>query len=226
MEPLLLDAAAALGLGLLMAVHPCPLAINLAALCLVTGWGGSSRRALLCALAYTLGLITTYLALGLLAARALGAIDAIAYGANLLLGPLLILAGMLSAGLIRLPGGAALRARIGARLGQRRRGLAGAYAFGVLLALAFCPASAALFLGILVPMVVARDAPALLPICFAIGSGLPVLVLAALISGGSHWVERLRAGQHDFSRRLAHVSGYLLIGVGLYLSVIHVFAAP
>ncbi|MFW5858944.1 MAG: cytochrome c biogenesis protein CcdA [Planctomycetota bacterium] len=226
MEPQLLDAAAALGLGLLMAVHPCPLAINLAALCLVTGWGGSSRRALLCALAYTAGLITTYLTLGLLAARALGSIDAIAYGANLLLGPLLILAGMLSAGLIRLPGGTTLRAHIGARLGERRRGLVGAYVFGVLLALAFCPASAALFLGTLIPMVVASGGAVILPICFAIGSGLPVLVLAALISGGSRWVERLRDGPTGFSQRLAHGSGYLLIAVGLYLTMIHVFAAP
>jgi cytochrome c biogenesis protein CcdA len=56
------------------------------------------------------------------------------------------------------------------------RGWAGAFLLGAGLALAFCPVSAALFFGGLLPLVLSANDWLLLPIAYGIGTAIPVLV--------------------------------------------------
>jgi len=57
----------------------------------------------------------------------------------------------------------------------------GAYVLGVLLAFAFCPESAVMYFGLMIPASISSSTPLLCPICFAVGASLPVLVLGFLI---------------------------------------------
>ena len=59
---------------------------------------------------------------------------------------------------------------------------------GVLVALSFCPASAAVFFGGVLRMAVRRDHPLLLPLVYGVGAVLPVLLCAGLLAVGAQAV--------------------------------------
>ena len=63
-------------------------------------------------------------------------------------------------------------------------------ALGALFALSFCPVSAGLFFGGLVPLAIQANSRVLLPAVYGLGTGLPVLVCAVLLSLGVQWVGR------------------------------------
>ena len=51
----------------------------------------------------------------------------------------------------------------------------GALLLGLLFSLSFCPISAGLFFGSLIPLTMQQGAPVSLPLAYGIGTGLPVL---------------------------------------------------
>ena len=56
------------------------------------------------------------------------------------------------------------------------KGLLGSFLIGAIFALAFCPYSGALYFGMLIPMTISSVDGLFLPIVFALGTGLPVLI--------------------------------------------------
>ena len=103
---------------------------------------------------------------------------------NKLLGPILILAGMVMLGLIRV----SLRGRgMSERLQgcAERLGLLGALFLGILFALSFCPVSATLFFGSLLPLAMRHGSGALLPLLYGLGTAIPVVVFAVIIAFGA-----------------------------------------
>ena len=74
-------------------------------------------------------------------------------------------------------------------------GAPGAFVLGLFFALAFCPVSAALFFGSLIPLALNHPAGSILTFIYGIGTGLPVLAFAIAIALGvkslSHWFHRL-----------------------------------
>jgi len=96
----------AVWLGILTSVSPCPLASNIAAISYLTKEVESTRRVLLSGILYTLGRMITYVGLGLLIAGSLLSIPEVAFflqnRMNQLLGPILILAGVILVGWINL----------------------------------------------------------------------------------------------------------------------------
>ena len=62
------------------------------------------------------------------------------------------------------------------------KGLLGSFLIGVVFALAFCPYSGALFFGMLIPMTIASVDGLYLPIIFAFGTGLPVILFTYLLA--------------------------------------------
>lgn len=60
----------------------------------------------------------------------------------------------------------------------KRNGPLGALILGMTLALAFCPESAVFYFGVMLPLSVTSVAGPLVPVCFAIGAAFPVVVLA------------------------------------------------
>lgn len=220
---MLAELAGAASLGLLCAVSPCPLATNVAAVGFLGRHAGSPSRTLRAGGFFVAGRSVVYTALaaglagGLVAASALSSSLNATFG--FILGPLFVITGGVLLGLIPLPNfGGSLTTRFTEALGRRGDGL-GAFALGALFALSFCPASAALFFGGLVPLAAEAGAPLTLAATFGIATGLPVLGFAVLIAGGGHQLGA-RFGQiQAIEVWLRRGTGAFLLGLGLYMSV-------
>jgi cytochrome c-type biogenesis protein len=220
-------AGGALWLGLLTSISPCPLATNIAALSFVGRQVGSPRRALLAGVLYTLGRTVAYVALAALVVSALLSMVEVSavlqrFAAKVL-GPLLIVVGVALLGLVPLPSFGGGLARRLERIGGH--GPCGAMLLGAAFALAFCPVSAALFFGSLIPLATTHASRLALPALYGIGTALPVLGFAVLVAAGTATLggayERLRrierwarpatgivfvlAGIHETLRGVFHV---------------------
>ncbi len=181
-----IPALTALLLGILTSVSPCPLATNIAAIAYLSKDAhASAKRIFLHGLAYTLGRIVSYTAVALLLLSGLSAFHVSGFfqgWGERLIGPVLIFIGLLMLGVIRLPnGGDGARTR---RVQEwlSKRGYIGAFLLGALFALAFCPYSAALFFGALIPMTMKENGGFLLLPLYALGTGLPVILFSLLLA--------------------------------------------
>ncbi len=216
----------ALWLGILTSISPCPLATNIAAMSYMTRSVANSRMVLLSCALYSLGRMLTYALIAALIVKGLlsipGASHFLQKYMNRILGPLLVLAGMFLLELITvsLPGpawGVRLRQRIGIR------GLWGAGVLGVMFALSFCPVSAALFFGSLVPLSLQHQSVFVMPVVYGFGTGLPVVVFAVLIALGTRRIAVFFGRLALLERWLRRLTGLVFIGVGVYLTLVHVF---
>ena len=161
------SAGSAVWLGLLTSISPCPLATNVAAISYLGRRVDSPRHVLGGGLLYTAGRTVAYVALGFVFVMGLLSMPETSQflqrHMNRILGPVLIVAGILLLEVFRpvLPG----LGRRGERLRQHleAKGVWGALPLGALFALSFCPVSAALFFGSLVPLAVRFDSPVLIP---------------------------------------------------------------
>ena len=181
-----IPALTALLLGILTSVAPCPLATNIAAVAYLSKDAHASPwRTFLHGLFYTLGRVVSYTVVALLLLSGLSAFRVSGFfqdWGEWLLGPTLILIGLLMLGVLRWPG----RAK-GARTQHLQkwlseRGYIGAFLLGALFALAFCPYSAALFFGALLPMTMQEGSGFFLPPLYAVGTGLPVILFSLLLA--------------------------------------------
>jgi hypothetical protein len=233
-EAALLPAiAGAFWLGLLTSVSPCPLAANIAAVSFVGRRVGNPRFVLLSGALYTAGRSFAYTVLGaalvwgLLAAPGLSRF--LQLQMNRLLGPILILAGLvlLGVGASVAPGGGGRGSdrstgSAGGGFGDsiRRRveamGLAGAFLLGTVLAMAFCPTAAALFFLGLLPIAVRQDSPLLIPAVDGVGTGLPVLAFAAILAAGVGKVGRIFEAVTKVEVWVRRATGIVFIAVGAW----------
>jgi cytochrome c biogenesis protein CcdA len=219
MGSLWLAAGSALWLGILTSISPCPLATNIAAVSYVGRRLGSARAILLSGALYTAGRTIAYTALGAAAVWSLMSMVAVSgflQGTfHRLLGPLLIALGLLLLGVIKLslPGGG-----LSERLRRRvdRAGVWGAGLLGIVFALAFCPVSAGLFFGGLIPLAADCGSPLVLPVLYGVGTALPVAVAAVVIAAGAGWIDRALGKVRVFERWARVVTAIVFIGVGLY----------
>ena len=141
---------------------------------------------------------------------------------NKLLGPILIVVGMFLLELIsfQLAGGG-----IGEKTQKRAEamGIWGAAFLGFLFALSFCPVSAALFFGSLVPLSVQYESQFLIPFLYGIGTGLPVLVFAVIIATGVGTIGKVFDRMTQIEVWGRRITGTVFILVGVYLSLVHIF---
>jgi cytochrome c biogenesis protein CcdA len=220
---ILIAIGTAFWLGVLTSISPCPLATNVAAMSYLARHSRSRGLQLLAGLQYAIGRALAYtLAGGLIAWGVLSAPALSTFLQNhlgQLMGPLLVLVGMVLLGLLPslpsfgVPGAGGISQRV-ARLGA-----AGAGLLGFLFALAFCPVSAALFFGSLLPMAIQQKSTWLLPAIFGIGSALPVLAGGILLTMARETATRVLGRIQNFDRWLMPATGWLLVAIGLYLII-------
>ena len=226
MSGLALAAVSALWFGILTSVSPCPLATNITAISFVGRRTGSPIGVLLSGLLYTLGRALVYTAIGILLVSSLLSAPTVSLTLqtwmNKLLGPILILVGMVMLGLLRI----SFRGRgMSQRLQQRveRWGLLGALGLGALFALSFCPVSATLFFGSLLPLAVTHGSGILLPFVYGIGTAIPVVIFAIVLAFGARWLSKLFERVTQVERWMRTVTGLVFIGVGIYMSLVYVY---
>lgn len=224
MDGTLLASTGALWLGLLTSISPCPLAANIAAMSYVGREVGSRRRTLVAGLLYTAGRSLAYAGLAALLVGGLLAVPDVALflqtRTNRFLGPLLVLVGLVLLELVPLPA-------FGGRLSDHaaeplaRAGLVGALPLGAVLALAFCPVSAGLFFGGLLPLAVEHRSPLWLPTLYGLGTGLPVVVFAVALTSGLAWVGSAFGRLQAVELWARRATAATILAVGLYYSWVY-----
>lgn len=214
---------AAFFLGVLTSISPCPLATNIAALAYVSRRVDRRKQTIYASLLYVLGRIVAYTALGALLIYAGLASTSVSrflqtWGERLL-GPLLILFGLIMLDVIKI---SLFKGRVTAWLQERLgdRGLVGSFLLGILFALSFCPYSAVLFFGILMPMAVEKTAGVGLPTIYGLGTGLPVIILAVALTLGVSEVGKHVESVQKFEKYFRNIVGVVFIGVGVYYTVL------
>jgi cytochrome c biogenesis protein CcdA len=217
-DSMLLAAGGAFWLGVLTSLSPCPMATNVAAIGYLARSSHSRTLQLVAGLLYALGRALAYtltgalIAWGLLSAPVLS--NFLQKHLGQLIGPLLVLVGMILAGLLPGPsfGNSGKLARTVADMGVAGSGL-----LGFLFALAFCPVSAALFFGSLLPLAVKQQSTWILPAVFGVGSALPVLAFGILLTAARQTATKAFSRLQQCDRWLLPASGWLLVAVGGYL---------
>jgi len=219
-------AAAALWLGILTSISPCPMATNIAAVSFLGRGVRNPLRVLLEGLLYTFGRTAAYVGLGVLLTGgllSLPSLSAFLQGfMNRILGPILILAGMFLLELLTVPmPGGGWTQRLGEKAG--RWGSAGAALMGFVFALAFCPVSAALFFGSLIPLCIKSGSAVLLPSVYGVGTALPVAVFATLVAVSAQQVGKAfhRLGRVERAARFLTGTAFILIGI--YFCLVFIF---
>ena len=219
MTPLVAAIGSAFWLGILTSISPCPLATNLAAVSYISRELHSAWRTVISGILYALGRCIAYIVLAWLIVGSLLEVPAVALflqGAmNRILGPLLILVGIILLGFIRLPG---MSANWTGRIGEKvsRRGSWNALLLGALFALSFCPVSAALYFGSLIPIAMERQSPVVLPMAYGIGTGLPVLILSFALIGGIQTASIFFKRLSSWEKPARIITGAIFIAAGAY----------
>jgi len=222
-DSVLVASLTALWLGILTSISPCPLATNIAAVAYLGKRIGKVQHMVLNGLAYTAGRMLSYVVLTIAVVKTMLSISAVSMFLqtymNKILGPVLIVAGMFLLELISfdIPG-----FHINETMQHRidKVGFLGATLLGILLALSFCPVSAALFFGSLIPLTIhahyhARSA-VLYSSLYGIGTALPVLMFAFFIAFGMHFVERWFMYLTCLELWGRRITGFVFILVGIY----------
>lgn len=214
----------ALFLGLITAISPCPLATNIAAIAYISRDLTDRKRAVITGALYTLGRMFSYSLIGILIIAVGLEIPGVALFlqdvGEKVLGPLLIVVGLIMLNIHRFSfgkGGNGLSS-IGAKVAGW--GMIGGFLLGVLFALAFCPYSAVLYFGVLIPLALKSTEGIALPAIFAIGTGLPVLVFGTLLSFGIAGVTSWLNAISHAERIIRIIAAIVFIGVGIYYVVL------
>ena len=212
---------AALWLGILTSISPCPLATNIAAISFLSRHIEKPWRTFVFGLLYTVGRILSYVVVGLLVMVSLVSIPSLSLGLqtwmNRLIGPLLVIVGLYLLNVLRLniPGLGFGPGRRAERLANRG-GYLSAALLGSAFALSFCPVSAALFFGSLVPLALANQPGTAMFSVYAVGTAVPVLGFATLLAFASHWVTKALAVTASVERWARAITGILFLVIGVY----------
>jgi cytochrome c biogenesis protein CcdA len=225
MEAVFVDSGAALWLGLLTSLSPCPLATNIAAISYVGRKVNSTRLVLLAGLIYTLGRALAYIGVALVVTRSLQMIPGVSMYLqkymNLAIGPLLVVVGVVLLGVINFSGGgggvsSSLQARVD------KMGIWGAGLLGMVFALAFCPVSAGLFFGALVPLAIRGNAVGMSSL-YGIGTAVPVIGFSLIIAFAANRLGAAFRRLTDIEKWFRKTTALVMVLVGAYLIVRHNF---
>lgn len=206
-------------LGILTAISPCPLATNITAIAFISKDIENKRRVFYNGLIYTLGRAISYTAIGVIfffGANQFKIAGFLQKYGERILGPVLIVLGlfMLDFIKIKLPFSGNLSDRIGSNAQSGK--FWNVLLMGIAFALAFCPYSGVLYFGMLIPITISSATGLYLPFVFAIGTGLPVIIISYLIaftiSGVGDFYNKLKIFEFWFRRVVAVV----FIGAGVY----------
>jgi len=209
----------ALWFGILTSISPCPLATNIAAVSFLSKKIGHPNMVLWSGLAYALGRMIAYVVLGIIIISSLAGVPSVANFLqkymNKILGPLLIIVGLFLMDILGLNfSGLSISAKRQNKLAEA--GVLGSFALGIIFALSFCPISAALFFGSLIPLAVNSNFGIVFPFIYGIGTGLPVLIFAVGISLGVHSMAHLFNKAAKIEVYMRKVTGAVFILVGIY----------
>ena len=216
----------AVWLGILTSISPCPLASNIAAVSFIVKKIEHPLYVFNSGVFYTLGRVIGYTALGVLITSSLLSIPQTSYFLqhylNKILGPVLIITGLLLLGVVNMP---FLSTSVSVKTAERVKdfGAFGSLLLGVLFALSFCPISAAIFFGSLLPLALKNSSQVVVPSLYGMGTGLPVLGFAVVLAFGVTNLEKVFRQVRVLEYWMKKVTGIVFILVGIYYISAHIF---
>jgi cytochrome c-type biogenesis protein len=218
--------ASAVWLGILTSVSPCPLASNIAAVSFISRRIMQKNTVFLSGILYTLGRSLTYIVLGVIIVKTLVDVpilsDFLQRYVNKILGIVMILVGIVLLDLMRI---AVHIPSVSENVAKKLlgKGTLGSLPLGILFALAFCPVSAALFFGGLIPLAVKAQSGIGLPLIYGIGTALPVLLFAFLVAAGAGYINNLYYKISRIEFYTKKLTGIIFILVGIYYTLAYIF---
>lgn len=218
--------ATALWLGILTSISPCPLATNIASISYIAKKSEHRRYVLLSSLLYTAGRVLTYTLLAFIIVSGLYQVPSLSEFLQAkmgkIIGPLLILTGMFLLGWLKinLPG---INACGNLHEKVDRFGIFSAFPLGAIFALSFCPVSAAIFFGSLIPLALSHNSGVLIPSLYGIGTAIPVIIFAFIMAFAAHLLGKAfhKIGKIEIWMR--KITGWIFIAIGIYYSLIYIF---
>ena len=213
----------ALILGLMTAISPCPLATNITATAYISKNISSKKKILLSGLLYSLGRAFSYTTIGIILYFGASKFHIERFfnqNGEKFLGPLLIIIGLIMLNIIKLNsfGKFSFSNKLSEKF--KSKGLLGSFLIGVVFALAFCPYSGALFFGMLIPLTITNADGLYLPIIFAFGTGLPVLLFTYLLAFAASSIGTFHNRITKIEKAMRFVAGFVFILTGIYYILI------
>lgn len=212
-------------LGLLTAINPCQLAMNLMAIGYIAK--ETPKHAFKYSLVYALGRICVYTILGITliyilhqGATILPIQNFLGNYGELLLSPILIVVG--SVILIHGLGhdhSLTEGDNCHHHTKPKAKGIYGAFLLGVLFALAFCPETAIFYFGMLIPLSFESTIGYTLPFIYAVITALPVLFFAGIISYGTDKSTKYLNKIQKIQKWLTAILGALFTIMGIWLLI-------
>ena len=210
-------------LGLLTAISPCPLATNITATAFISKNIASKRKVFLSGILYSLGRAFTYTTIGFILFFGASKFHVARFfnqNGEKYLGPVLIVIGLIMLNVIRL--NFFNKMNFSDKLSEKfqNKGLLGSFLIGAVFALAFCPYSGALYFGMLIPMTISSINGLYLPLIFAFGTGLPVLLFTYLLAFTASSVGTFYTRITKIEKAMRYVAGVVFILTGSYYMLI------
>ena len=222
MESNVVAVSSAIWFGILTSVSPCPLATNIAATSYIGKQISGYYGTLIAGFAYTIGRAAAYTGISIVIISGLLSIPEISFflqeHMNRILGPLLIISGLFILELISIHfSGFRVSQNLQKRLGSGS--ILGACVLGFIFALSFCPTSAALFFGSVIPLSLKYESKLLLPFLYGVGTALPVLFIAVILSYGSRFAGNFLNKLSVTELWLRRITGLLFMIIGIYFTM-------
>ena len=218
---------AAFFIGLMAAISPCPLATNITAIAYTSKRIRNNKHTLLVGLTYTIGRMFTYVLL---------ASSIVWFGLNTqsislflqrygegLLGPLLIILGLVMLDILKFKfiRGSSRLNKLKEKLANK--GFLGSFLLGVIFALAFCPFSAVLFFGMLIPLALNAGDGLVIPSVFAFATGLPVIIFSFILAYSISKLSSIMDKVQIFEKWTRKTAAVIFLLTGTYYTAIIYF---
>lgn len=223
---LIMATLSAFWLGVLTSISPCPLATNIAAISYISRKSHKIPLVFTTGLFYALGKMLAYAILSALIVGSLLSIPSVSFFLqkylHLALGPLLIVVGMFLLELVSITLPSIFKTNeLEEKL--KNRGFLGALGLGFLFALAFCPVSAALYFGSLIPLATGQSSPIFLSFIFGLGSALPVLIFSMALALGTKVASTLFNKVTVLEKWIRLGTGIIILLIGIYFCLTYIF---
>ena len=220
MESWYLNVFSAFWLGVLTSISPCPLATNVAAISFVARNLGSSQKVLWSGILYSLGRMLVYIVIAVLAVASLLSLPEVSFfletNMHKIIGPILIVVGIILLEVLPFSFSTSV---ISSSLQNRagRWGIWGSGLLGIVFALTFCPLSAALYFGSLIPLAVDGKSAVLMPSVYGLGTALPVFGFAIVMAFGVKSLGKFFEKLTQMEKWARRATAFVFIAAGLYL---------
>jgi cytochrome c biogenesis protein CcdA len=215
---------AALLLGLLTAISPCPLATNITATAYIAKTLTGKKKVLLSGLLYTLGLAISYTTIALIIIFGASKFHVAKFfqgNGEKFVGPVMLIIGLIMLNIIKIDflGKTNFTEKLQEKF--KDKGLLGSFLLGTLFAMAFCPYSGAMYFGVLIPMSIKSGIGFSLPLFYALGAGSLVLFFTFLIAFSMQKVGKYFNAVTKIEKVMRVIAGLLFVLTGLYYIFIY-----